>query len=107
MKSVQNSSQLNIRLFSMKIACLLTGLLLSVSSFSQDAASLFKTAITKAQAGDMPGAIADFDKCIGLSPEYTDAYYWRGVAKAAIGEANGALADFERTTTLDPGHAQA
>ncbi|MGB0918822.1 MAG: hypothetical protein ACPGU4_14610, partial [Flavobacteriales bacterium] len=60
MNFVANPIQPNTRIYKMRIVSIFICITIAFSGLAQDSAALFKSAITKAQAGDMPGAIADF-----------------------------------------------
>lgn len=53
-------------------------------------------------AGDVDGALGDFDRAIELNPNYDDAYDNRGTARLAKGDASGALADYTRALRINP-----
>ena len=48
----------------------------------------------KSENGDHSGAIADYTKCIELSPYYARAYFFRGFSKNIIKDYNSAIEDF-------------
>jgi tetratricopeptide (TPR) repeat protein len=72
-----------------------------------DAVTWYNKGTMKHELNDHAGAVADFDRAIGIDPEYADAYFNRGAAKARLGDYQGALADFEAVVGLDPGNSAA
>ncbi len=52
-------------------------------------------------------AIIILNKAIEHSPEYADAYYWRGIAKEDLKDSKGAIADFNKVIQLKPDDADA
>jgi len=52
-------------------------------------------------------AIITLNKAIEHSPEYADAYYWRGIAKEDLNDSKGAIADFNKVIQLKPDDAVA
>ncbi|XHX78602.1 MAG: tetratricopeptide repeat protein [Stenomitos frigidus ULC029] len=60
---------------------------------------------SKAQNGDLEGAIADFDQAIRLKLDYATAYYNRGTAYARTGNVRAALADYTQVIALKPNNA--
>jgi tetratricopeptide (TPR) repeat protein len=54
-----------------------------------------------------PTAIADFDRAIGIWPQFAEAYLERGVAHQSLGQIDSALADFNKALDLNPGLARA
>lgn len=57
--------------------------------------------------GDPNRAIPDFDRAIGLDPNYANAFNGRGVAYQAKGDNNRAIQDYTQAIRLDPGNANA
>jgi tetratricopeptide (TPR) repeat protein len=57
--------------------------------------------------GDPDRAIQDYDRAIGLDPNYANAFNGRGVAYQAKGDNVRAIADYGRAIRLDPGNANA
>jgi len=53
-------------------------------------------------AGDLPGALADFTEAIRLNPKYVNAYNNRGNVRKDLGDLQGALADYTAAIELDP-----
>ncbi len=52
-------------------------------------------------------AIITLNDAIKHSPEYADAYYWRGIAKEDLKDSKGAIADFNKVIQLKPDDAVA
>src|SRR6266705_1057764 len=57
--------------------------------------------------GDANRAIPDYDKAIGLDPNYANAFNGRGVAYQAKGDNDRAMQDYGEAIRLDPGNANA
>jgi tetratricopeptide (TPR) repeat protein len=66
----------------------------------------YKTAFdadpARANASDFNLAIADFSKAIELSPNYAEAYSFRGTAYAGLDSNDLALADYNKAIQLKP-----
>jgi tetratricopeptide (TPR) repeat protein len=51
--------------------------------------------LTRQKAGDLPGALENFDKANMYAPGTAEFLHYRGVAKKAVGDIQGANEDFE------------
>src|ERR1044072_8672888 len=51
---------------------------------------------------DYASANGYFDRAIKIKPDYSLAFYWRGVLKNTQGDSAGAMADFETARNLTP-----
>ena len=56
----------------------------------------------RVEQGDCRGAVADFDRALGLAPGNAAAFAASGVAKMCAGDRAGARAAFEQSLKLDP-----
>jgi tetratricopeptide (TPR) repeat protein len=59
------------------------------------------------KAGVFDKAIADFDRAIGMDPEYAKAYYNRGSTYDTMGETDKAIVDYRKAISLDPYYYEA
>ena len=50
----------------------------------------------------MKDAIADYNEVIRINPNYTDAYYNRGVIKNDLGDKKGAIKDYNEAIRINP-----
>ena len=46
--------------------------------------------------------IEDYNKALDLDPNYTEAYYNRGLAKDELQDYEGAIEDYNKALDLDP-----
>ena len=63
--------------------------------------------VEKYEVGNYQGAIADYDKGIGINPQYANAYYNRGIAKYGLKDYQGAIADYDKVIEINPKLADA
>jgi len=56
-------------------------------------------------AGDLHGAMVDFNRSIRLESRDGGAYHSRGLARARLGDLKGAVEDFDQALRLRPGYA--
>ena len=68
---------------------------------------LNRRGIVKATAGNLQGAIGDFNKAIKLNKKYTETYSNRGEAKYGLGKYESAIADHDQAIKLNPQYAPA
>jgi len=67
---------------------------------SEDLEGLMQRALEMERNGDMPGALAAYDKGIKLSPNYAEIYSNRGNIKLSMSDFQGALADADAALAL-------
>jgi tetratricopeptide (TPR) repeat protein len=53
--------------------------------------------ISKHVLKDYKGALQDYDKTIGIAPEYGTAYHNRGLSKYIIADYMGAIKDYDKS----------
>ena len=80
---------------------------LSENSQSISAETYFFRGNAKYELGLYHAAVADYNKTIGLKPDYASAYYNRGNAKAALKQYFAAIADYTAAIGLKPDLADA
>src|SRR6267378_2560124 len=69
---------------------------------TQSAKKYVKQGIERFSRNDIVGAIAEYDRAIGIDPKNADAYLNRGKARRAAGDLDGAIDDYEVTANLAP-----
>jgi lipoprotein NlpI len=70
-------------------------------------AELRDRGIKRQAAGDLDGAIQDFDSALALDPKAVEVLYQRGLAKQAKNDLPGAVADYTQVIALNPQRANA
>ena len=80
---------------------------LSQSSPSISAETYFLRGNAKYDLGLYHAAIADYDKAVGLKPDFANAYFNRGVAKANLKQYAAAISDYTQAIRRKPGSANA
>ncbi len=73
---------------------------LSLSRNSKYLLALNNRGILKGKAGDINGAINDFEQAINIKPDYAEAYYNRGVALYQKREQQRACSDWHKAWSL-------
>lgn len=63
--------------------------------------------VVRQLAGDVAGAVADYNAALAANPGHAEAYKNRGTARAAVGQWDAALADYDVAIRLKPGYADA
>ncbi|WP_293128781.1 tetratricopeptide repeat protein [Microcoleus sp. bin38.metabat.b11b12b14.051] len=72
------------------------------------AEDLFNSGLAKSEAGDIPGAIADYTAAIAINPNYAKAYNKRGIIHGRyLKDYPAAQADFDRAIEINPKYADA
>lgn len=57
--------------------------------------AFYERAIAYAQCNEFAYAIQDFTKCIGIAPNYLNAYFRRAILKSEMGDRLGAIKDYD------------
>jgi tetratricopeptide (TPR) repeat protein len=57
--------------------------------------------------GDLPGALADYDRAVAVGPPLPELYYNRGNLRAEAGDVAGAIADHGYALEMAPSHLDA
>lgn len=71
-------------------------------SQSTNAEEYNKRGLSRYTAGDMEGAIEDYNLAIAYKPNWAEAYNNRGQARYGKGDREGALADYNKALSLQP-----
>ena len=67
----------------------------------------YNLGLEKAQRGDKPGAIEEFNQAIQINPNYAKAYYERADARYHIADYEGAIEDSTQAIKINPNYAEA
>lgn len=71
------------------------------------AEALFRQGYTRQKDSDHAAAINFYDQAIALNPQYTKAYYNRGLARYCLGELPQAVENYDKAIALKPDYAKA
>lgn len=72
------------------------------------AEDLFNSGLAKSEAGDIPGAIANYTAAIRINPNYAKAYNKRGIIHGRnLKDYRAAKADFDRAIEIDQNYGDA
>lgn len=71
------------------------------------AENFYSRGFLKYKAGDLKGALPDYDMAIKIEPENFDSYYSRGMLKDKLEDYKGAADDYTVCVMLDPNSAKA
>lgn len=71
------------------------------------AEALFRQGYTRQKDSDYAAAITFYDQAIALNPQYTKAYYNRGLARYCLGELPQAVENYDKAIALKPDYAKA
>jgi tetratricopeptide (TPR) repeat protein len=71
------------------------------------AVDYFNRGAERQKAGDLDGAIANYNKAIEIDPRYAAAYNNRGGERQAKGDHDGAIADYTKAIEINPRFALA
>jgi tetratricopeptide (TPR) repeat protein len=63
--------------------------------------------VARHAAGDLAGALADYEAALRVNPVHAEARNDRGIVRFARGDADGAIADYSAAIALKPGYADA
>lgn len=74
------------------------------SMFSSD--DYFNSGLER-NVNDYDSKITDFTEAINLNPQFSEAYFHRGIARNAKSDFNGAMADFTEAIRLNQNYAEA
>lgn len=72
-----------------------------------DPTTLLNAGIKAFNDGNLPEALAQFDRVAKENPKLADAFYYRGLAYLGQGKSAEAKADFQKVLELDPKHPKA
>ena len=70
-------------------------------ALAENAEFYFNRAFDKEDAGDLKGAISDWDKAIDLLPSYDTSYFNRGLVKDRLGDWSGAISDYSKAIQIN------
>ena len=89
----------------MRILLILFIFLFNYTTYNQTAKEYYNSGLKKHQNGDYYGAISEYTKSIELDPNFSYAYFNRGIAKEILKDLNGACLDYRIAARM--GHAYA
>jgi tetratricopeptide (TPR) repeat protein len=72
-----------------------------------DADGLARRAAARTSRADYAGAVADWDRVVGMEPKVAGHYYDRAIALARSNDRDKAVADLDQAIALEPGHFKA
>jgi len=72
----------------------------SAEQYFSDGLLYFLTAVADHKREKFYDAVENYTAAITINPNYTDAYYWRGVAKSFLGDRPGACKDYHKSCAM-------
>lgn len=81
--------------------------IISATSFGQEADNYLKSGIQKYNSKDFEGAIKDYSEAIKVDRNSKEGYFNRGICEWALQDFESAKKDFDKTIQLDPKFTEA
>jgi protein O-mannosyl-transferase len=76
----------------------------NVRKFPDCARPLNNLGKAQCDAGDLEGGLENYNKAILMAPQYSLAYFNRGVSRNFLQDYQGAISDYNKALELDPGN---